>query len=435
MKPPKVLVIDLPTLRMDWIETEMPRLAEISRGWTRGPVEPIFPALTCPSQATMTTGAAPREHGLVANGIFYRATGQPEFWVFHDTAIQARRVWEDYSEAGLKTGVFFFLNINEAKADAILLPKPIHHDDGSMSMWCYHKPEGFYPDLVKTMGHFNLLKFWGPMAGIDSSKWIGKATLAAFERFDLDLAFVYLPHTDYAPQKFGPNSDANRKAHRELDGVLADLIEGARAAAPETRVVIVSEYAITDVSRWFAPNRALRRAGLLAINEVNDRELLDYQACRAFAMVDHQICHVYCDPADRAVVRAAIEADPDAAAAIESIVEDPAEVGLDHERSGELILIARRDAWFTYPWWDDFARAPEFAKTMDIHNKPGYDPIEMFWDPKINGIAQDPSLIKGSHGAPARDPDQQACVLGDLEGLDTVKRLADVHALLMSRIS
>lgn len=418
----KILVVDLPTLRLDRIESDMPRFAALARGWHRGPIDPVFPALTCPAQATLTTGASPREHGLVANAIFDRATRVPEFWVFHDDAIRARRVWEERREAGAKTGAFFLLNLNGAKTDAILLPKPIHHDDGTMSMWCLHKPDGLYPDLVKTMGHFNLLKFWGPMAGIDSSKWIAEAAKRAILSLDLDLSFVYLPHTDYAPQKFGPDSDAARKAHSELDPVLCGLIESLVERWSDLAVVVVSEYAITDVSRVVFPNRVLREAGLFAVREEDGRELADYANSPAFAMVDHQIAHVYCDPALAPRVRDLFADRP----GIEVATTDAASIGLDNPRSGEVVLVARRDAWFAYPWWEGLDRAPKFATTIDIHAKPGYDPLEMFWDPKINGISQDVSLIRGSHGAFPRDPDQKAAVVSNLPGVENAGSTADV---------
>ena len=409
MTEPRRLAGDPPPLPHEWIDPEMPDLAAHARGWRRAAIDPVFPGLTCASQATLTTGELPSRHGIIANGLFDRASRAPELWVFPDEALQAPRIWSAAAAAGSKTGVFFFLNIRETPADVAILPKPIHHPDGRMEMWCWHKPEGLYPKLVKDLGHFNLLKFWGPMAGIESSRWIAEAARRATLEHDLDAAFVYLPHTDYAAQKFGPESEANRKAHRELDGVLAGLIRGLGAGGREVRTVIISEYAITDVSRCVFPNRILRAAGLLSVRAEDGREICDYAASRAFAVADHQIAHVYCAPELKGEVRALFEGQPGVA----EVAADLRPLGLDHPRSGELLLIAERDAWFAYPWWEDFARAPKWAATIDIHNKPGYDPLEMFWDAKINGTAQDSGLIKGSHGAPARDADQKASLLTD----------------------
>ena len=430
MKQRAILVIDLPTLRLDWLESEMPRLHGLSKGWHRGPIRPVFPALTCPSHATLTTGAAPCGHGVIANGLFDRAGRTSEFWVFPDDVIQKPRIWDQFRAAGLKTGAFFLLNIRNGSADAILLPRPIHHEDGSMEMWCYHKPDGLYPRLVEEMNHFDLRKFWGPMAGIESSQWIGEAAKRTIVEEGLDLSFVYFPHTDYAPQKFGPSSDAYRQGHREIDGVLCDLIEGVSENVKEVSVVILSEYAMTDVNRCLLPNLVLREAGLLSIEMQNGKEHIDFGKSQAFALVDHQIAHIYCGAEKIETVKELFEGEE----AIETVLSDLSGYGLDHERSGDVLLIAKRDAWFAYPWWHDSAMAPDFAKTVDIHAKPGYDPLEMFWDPKINGTAQDTSLIKGSHGAPASDPDQQASLLSNLPGIDRVGSTGDVFGALKASL-
>lgn len=430
MSKKRILVIDLPTLRLDWVEKEMPELHALTQGWHRAAIEPVFPGLTCPSQATLTTGASPSRHGIVANAIFDRKTRTPEFWTFTDEALQARRIWEDAHDLGKKSGVFFLLNIREAKVDAAILPKPIHHDDGSMEMWCWHKPEGLYPRLVKSMGHFNLLRFWGPMAGIESSKWIAEAAKRTILEEDLDLAFVYFPHTDYAPQKFGPESEAYRKAHRELDALLSGFIREISAASGELLVAIVSEYAITEVNRCVFPNRVLREAGMLTVIEKDGREFVDYARSPAFAVTDHQIAHVYCGSAQKARIRELFEMEE----GIEQIVSNPASCGLGHKRSGELILIARRDAWFAYPWWTELAKAPEWATTIDIHNKPGYDPLEMFWDAAINGTAQDTALIKGSHGAPARNPDQMASLISNLPAAAEARSTAGVYEAIKAAL-
>ncbi len=423
MTKSKILVIDLPTLRLDWIEMEMPRLHALAKNWHRSAIDPVFPALTCPSQASLTTGALPNRHGIIANGLFDRGTKQPEFWVFTDEKIQSRRIWEDFRAVEKKTGVFFFLNINGAKSDAIILPKPIHKPDGTMEMWCYHKPDGLYPELVKTMGQFNLLRFWGPMAGIDSSKWIAEAARRTILQMELDLSFIYLPHSDYAPQKFGPESEPYRAAHRELDGVLCNLIESLTESAPDLRVVIVSEYAMTEVRQYLEPNRILRGAGLLKIETRDGREYVGYANSPAFAMVDHQICHIYCGKENVPAIRSLFEAE----SAVEEVFTDAAKCGLAHPNSGEVILVAKRDAWFAYPWWDDFSVAPVWAKTIDIHNKPGYDPLEMFWDARINGTAQNLALIKGSHGAFPRDSDQKAALVSNLPGIENASSTRTVY--------
>lgn len=422
----KTLVIDIPTLRLDWIEQHMPRLHAIAKNWHRGPITPVFPGLTCSSQASLTTGRTPEQHGIIANGLYDRETRLPEFWTFTDEKIADERLWETCTKSGGKSGVFFFLNIRNAKADVAILPKPIHNDDGSMQMWCWHKPEGLYPELVKSMGHFNLLFFWGPMAGIASSKWIAQAAQRSILENDLDLSFIYLPHTDYAPQKFGPDSDAYRKAHTELDGVLSDLLEKLLERWPDLGVMLISEYGISAVDRAIYPNRLLREAKMLAVETRDGREYLDYVRTPAIALADHQICHIYCNEADPILVAELFRG----MNCIEQVITNPSSAQFGHRNSGDVILIADPNAWFAYPWWTDFAVAPDFANKMDIHNKPGYDPLEMYWDPKINGTSQDDSLVRGSHGAPARREDQMASMLSNLDGADGIRSTLDAYACL-----
>jgi hypothetical protein len=100
--------------------------------------------------------------------------------------------------------------------------------------------------------------------------------------------------------------------------------------------------------------------------------------------------------------------------------EEKKQFGVDHERSGELVAIADVGAWFTYYYWFDDDGAPDFARTVDIHRKPGYDPVELFIDPQIklprlkvagkvlkkklgfrtlmDVIPLDAGLVRGSHG-------------------------------------
>jgi predicted AlkP superfamily pyrophosphatase or phosphodiesterase len=184
-------------------------------------------------------------------------------------------------------------------------------------------------------------------------------------------------------------------------------------------VVILSEYGITQVSTPVHINRALRQAGLLRVRREGDGELLDPAQSDAFAVSDHQIAHVYvAKPELIEEVRRIIASLP----GVECVL-DRAEQGalaIDHARSGELVALARRDAWFTYYYWLDDRHAPDFARLVEIHRKPGYDPVELFVDPAIrlpklaigwrlarralgfatlmDVIPLDATLVRGSHG-------------------------------------
>jgi predicted AlkP superfamily pyrophosphatase or phosphodiesterase len=232
-----------------------------------------------------------------------------------------------------------------------------------------------------------------------------------------DLTLVYVPHLDYDLQRFGPDSPEAARAAAEIDGALAPLLDDAEQAG--VTIVLLSEYAIAPANRPVDVNRALRRAGLLHVHHNATGELLDPWTSRAFAVADHQIAHVYVkDPDDLADV-AKLLSQLDGVAEVLGEAGQAA-YGIDHERSGELVLVAEPGAWFTYYYWLDDALAPDFARAVEIHKKPGYDPAELFFDPEdrwvkaraaaglvrkkvglryaMQVVPLDPSPVRGTHG-------------------------------------
>ena len=168
-----------------------------------------------------------------------------------------------------------------------------------------------------------------------------------------------------------------------------------------------------------------RDKGWLTVKDELGIELLDAGASRAFAVADHQVAHIYVN--DRALlpqVRTLVEFTPGVAAVLAE--REKLEAGINHPRAGDLIAVAKDNAWFTYYYWLDDARAPDFARCVDIHRKPGYDPVELFLDPKLRApklkvagkllkkklgfrmlmdvVPLDASLVKGSHGARPANP-------------------------------
>ena len=383
-----------------------PELAAIFRTGGLRALEPVFPALTCPVQVSMTTGSLPSQHGIIANGLFDRAERKPTLWTWPGSKIERPPVWEMLRKRmpRAKSAVMFFQGLKATTADIYLNPHPKHTPDGKTIPWCDSAPAGLYERLAEKHGHFPLHKYWGPMAGIESSEWILDASLRALAEFRPELSLVYVPHLDYVGQRCGPDSAEFAGEARRIDGLVAQFIRGlGKAFAPsKPAVALVSEYAMVPVSRAALPNVALRDAGLLSVTEAESGELLDLGASKAFAMVDHQVAHVYAD--DGAV--------DDAAAALGELPgvaevcrgERIRELGVAHPNSGELILLAEPDAWLAYYWWHDPAKAPPFARTVDIHRKPGYDPVELFIDPATKTIPLDPGLVRGSHGLPPKGP-------------------------------
>lgn len=415
---PHVLLLSIPGLRAEDL-ARMPTLAGLAGAGQVVPLAPCFPAVTCPVQATLTTGRIPAEHGIVANGIFDRSTRHLEMWISPDGVHRAPRLWESLALArpGLRTACWFALQSKHAQADLVCLPAPKHNPDGTETMWCHTRPEPLYAGLRDSLGDFPLHKFWGPIAGIESSRWIVSSFLEAAQTGPPQFAYVYLPHLDYAAQRTGPDSPPALAACGELDAEIARLLEGFRGLVPgaEPLVIVAGEYRIRPVSHTLFPNRVLREAGLLAVRETEAGEVLDMTASAAWALADHQISHIYLrdrDPADVARIRELFAGLPGVRRVLAGA--DLVAAGLlmagprdDRDRCGDLVIESTLDSWQAYFYWLDEARAPTFARSIDIHRKPGYDPLELHLDrsrlPDVS-IPLDTRLVQGSHGAV--DPDQ-----------------------------
>ncbi len=427
--PDYVILLSIPGLRKQDLP-HMPRLTQLTAEGDCGELVASFPAVTCPVQANMTTGAPPSEHGVIANGSYDRETHKVEMWTETNACIACPQLWDIMQKhhPELTSAVWFPLHSKECGADFVCTPAPIHNPDGSESLWCYTRPESLYGDFLEQLGHFPLQHFWGPAANIKSTAWIVDSAVVAAERFRPNLFYLYLPHLDYAAQKFGPDSDEARQALGAIDGEIGKLVDGCAAAYGEHRPLwlIASEYVITAVDHVCYPNRVLREAELLAVREESVRELLDFEASRAWALADHQLSHVFVRDRDAATIDEVAKRfanEPGIAEVLRR--EELDRYDLSHDHCGDLILVSTPNSWQAYYWWFDDTRAPEYARTVDIHRKPGYDPVEMYWDPQTKGIPLDATLVKGSHGAPATDPSQRGILLSSERGVFVERPLAD----------
>jgi predicted AlkP superfamily pyrophosphatase or phosphodiesterase len=357
-----------------------------------------LPAVTATSQATMLTGLPPRDHGIVANGWFYRDTQEIRFWQQARSLVQGRAFYDDYETAKM----FWWFN-QSSTAKYSCTPKPHYGCDGSK---VFDVLDHTGCRLTERLGDFPFFSFWGPAAGLPSSQWIAMASAIVMTEKRPQVTLVYLPHLDYDYQRL-PEQDPQRVV--EVDQCVAELKRAADKI--EAEVIVVSEYGLVPVKRPVHLNRVLRRMGLLSVRRGPFGEILMPGESKAFAVADHQLAHVYVpDRRQIDAVRRELEA-------VEGVggVFDPAELELDHPRGGELVALAEPDAWFTYYYWDDEALAPDFARTVDIHRKPGYDPVELFMTSKLRAAARllqkklgmrykmdviplDATLIHGSHG-------------------------------------
>jgi predicted AlkP superfamily pyrophosphatase or phosphodiesterase len=402
----------------------MPNLRRTAESGFQAVLDTVFPALTCSVQSSLLTGLLPTEHGIVGNGWYFRDIGDVLLWRQHNRLVAGEKLWDTarLRHPGYTTANVCWWYAIGATTDVTVTPRPIYHADGRKSPDCYTIPADLHEKLTTELGPFPLFSYWGPTAGIASSRWIIRATQRVLDGLALNLTLVYVPHLDYELQRFGPNSSHAVAAAQEVDRVLAPLLVAALTRS--VTIVVLSEYGITEVRRPVDINRALRRAGLLEVYTQGGMEYLDQWTSKAFAVADHQIAHVYIrDHRDIPVVRGLISELP----GVDEVLDDSGKVrcGVAHERAGELLAIAERDAWFTYYYWLDDDRSPDFARTVEIHRKPGYDPAELFFDPAdrlvklraafgfvrkklalryaMNLVPLDPSCVRGSHG---RLPDE-----------------------------
>ncbi|MGA2799600.1 MAG: alkaline phosphatase family protein [Thermoguttaceae bacterium] len=412
--PKSLILLSIPGLREKDVAI-MPKLRQLMSGGEIAEFAPSFPCLTCPVQANMTTGRLPNVHGVVANGYYWRDRRQVEMWTSPNDCIDRPQIWDllTHHEDTLTTAVWFPMHAKGCEADYVCTPAPVHNPDGSESLWCYTRPLELYGQLRQALGDFPLQHFWGPAANIKSTQWIAASAAFAARQWQPKFFYIYLPHLDYAAQRTGPDSAAADAAIDELDAVIGKLENNFKEAYDEDLLWLVAgEYVINKVNHVTFPNLLLREAGLLAVRQQEDSEHLDLAACRALAMVDHQLAHIYINDGGEETAQQAAKLFQGRPGIAEVLVgAQRSRYALDHPHSGDVILISSPDSWQAYYWWLSNDRAPRFARTVDIHRKPGYDPVELFFDPAAKSIPLNASLVKGSHGAPAVDRSRRSVIL------------------------
>jgi len=432
-----------------------PRLRALAASGTSRPLEGPLPAVTCTAQASALTGLPPSGHGIVGNGWLHRETGEIRFWLQSNALVggttlyaDARRRAAEQGKAFTAAKLFWWFN-QGAAVDLSVTPKPWYGSDGSKVFGIHGSPVTLAAELERAHGPFPFHAFWGPLAGRASTDWIAQAAADIVRTHRPTFSAVYLPHLDYDLQRNGPDHADTPARVAELDQAAGLLLDAAAEIGAE--VVAFSEYGIQPVARSSRPNRILRRDRLLAVRDGPFGETIDVFESRAVAVCDHQVAHVYTqDDAARSRARELFEQEPTVARVLEG--ESRADAGLDHARAGDLVLLAERDAWFAYPYWLDERRAPDFARTVDIHRKPGYDPLELFLSPRIrmprlklarlllrkklgfryrmDVIPLDPTLVRGSHGVPPAEADDGPVLIASVEapGVRSLLDLKD-HAL------
>jgi predicted AlkP superfamily pyrophosphatase or phosphodiesterase len=416
---PRLAVIDIVGLSESLLGPHTPFLTNFAAQHGRQSWQPEFPAVTCTAQSSIVSGTSPEQHGCVGNGWYDRESAEVRFWKQSNHIVHGEKLWDKLRREipGFTCAKLFWWYNMYSRADISITPRPLYPADGRKVFDIHTQPMDLRERIKRDLGEFPFPSFWGPAAGIASSEWIAGSAKWVEQHHASTLSLVYLPHLDYCLQKDGPESPVVPVELEKIDRVAGDLIRYYEDRG--VRVLVLSEYGISPVSRPVHLNRLFRSRGWLSLKNELGRETLDYGGCRAFAVADHQVAHVYVN--DRAIlgdVRILLENTP----GVEEVrvPQDMWGNGIGSQRAGEFIAVAMPDSWFTYYFWEDDTLAPDYARTVDIHRKPGYDPCELFIDPAIKlpklaiakfllkkklglrGLLEvvplDATLVKGSHG-------------------------------------
>jgi predicted AlkP superfamily pyrophosphatase or phosphodiesterase len=422
----KTVVLNVVALSQRVIGEHTPFLKQWSDKKQKKAIKPVLPAVTCSSQSAYLTGKWPKDNGIVGNGWYFKDECEIKFWRQSNHLVQSPKVWDALKAENPNftcANMFWWYNMYSS-VDYAVTPRPLYPSDGRKLPDIHSQPMALRDRLQKELGQFPLFSFWGPNANITSSQWIADASLKVDEWYDPTLTLIYLPHLDYALQKFGIDFDKISPSLNEIDALCKQVITYYEGKGAE--VLLLSEYGITSVNQPVHINRALRKAGYIQVKDELGLETLDAGTCGAFAVADHQLAHVYVKEAEE------IPKVKDlllALTGVEKVLDKQEQEAyqLNHDRSGDLVVVADKNSWFTYYYWLDDKVAPDYARTVDIHRKPGYDPVEMFANPDIkflkgklgwtllkkklgfrylmDVIPLKAELVKGSHG---RIPEDKA---------------------------
>ena len=446
----KTVVINIVGLSSALIGEHTPFLKAYSAKRHLKTIKPLLPAVTTAVQSTYLTGKWPSEHGIVGNGWYDRVDSEIKFWKQSNKLVLSESIWDKAKRenSDFTCSQFFWWYNMYSTADFTATPRPNYLADGRKTPDFYAHPAELRDFLKEKLGEFPLFHFWGPGADIKSSQWIADASILTDQNHDPTLTLIYLPHLDYCQQKFGPNLSAIKKELTEVDLLAEQLVQYYEEKG--AKVIILSEYGIAPVNNPIHINRVFREAGLLQIRVERGLELLDAGASKAFVVADHQVAHVYInDPTVTEQVEVLLRNTPGISLVLNR--EEQKAHHIDHERSGEFVIMANKDSWFTYYFWLYDAVAPDYARVVDIHKKPGYDPVEMFMSSKLRAgykllrkklgfryvmdiIPLDATLIKGSHGSIDVAQDYHPVLITDEEQQKDTINATEVYDIIWKHL-
>lgn len=446
----RIAVIDIVGLSSSVIGKHTPFIQKFIEQNKLHHIKPVMPALTTSAQTTYLTGLAPSQHGIVGNGWYDHADSEIKFWKQSNKLVQGESIWHTAKKANPAftcAQMFWWYNMYN-DADFSVTPRPNYLADGRKVPDCYAYPSSLRDELTEKYGKFPLFNFWGPNANIKSSTWIADSAMYVEEKHQPTLNLIYLPHLDYCLQKYGPKAEETAIELEQIDRLVEKLVNFFQERKVE--VVLLSEYGIAPVNQAIHINRILRKEGLLDIRIERGLELLDAGASEAFAVSDHQISHIYVKSEEtKSKLKSLLSKVPGIAKVLDK--DEQKAYQIDHERSGDLVLLANQNAWFTYYFWEDDEKAPDYARMVDIHKKPGYDPVEMFMTSKSRAIFKlllkkigfrailditplNPDLVKGSHGITEIEQEYYPILIGNFDSLEEIVEPTSIKQILLDKV-
>ncbi len=449
----RTAVINIVGLTKSLMGERTPRIKAFADSVAVTAFVPAFPAVTCTAQSVYLTGKDVECHGVVGNGWYDREAAEVKFWKQSNHIVHGEKIWDQLRRElpGFTCAKMFWWYNMYSSADWAVTPRPMYPADGRKVFDVHTQPMDLREEMKEDLGDFPFPSFWGPAAGIASSQWIADSAKWIETKQQPTLNLVYLPHLDYCLQQYGPDAPEITPELHAIDEVVGELIDFYQQR--DIEVILLSEYGISKVDKAIHLNREFRKRGWIQVKDELGLETLDCGGCQVFAVADHQVAHIYInDLSIRDEVRDFLET-------VEGIEEirDTQQLwsdGIAAERAGDLIAVAEERAWFTYYYWEDDAVAPDFARCVDIHRKPGYDPVELFLDPELSFpkakiaafllkkklglrglldvIPLDASLVKGSHGRDRVLESEQPVFIG--KSASSVTSAESVYQAILSSI-
>src|SRR5438105_4930520 len=375
----RLALINVVGLTESLIGRHTPRIAELLKRGAKAGIVPAFPALTCAAQSNYLNVKLTSEHGIVANGWYNRELAEVQFWKQSNHLVQGRKIWDELRALDPKftcAKLFWWYNMYSS-ADYSITPRPMYPADGRKLFDIYTWPYSIRTEIKTDLGEFPFPCFWGPAAGVDTpqgaadaaSRWIAESAKWIENKYQPTLSLVYLPHLDYNLQRRGPYAappslcadsgnvpeaggaglaspatsrpgkaalrSINRaitRDLREIDAIVGDLICFYQNRS--IQVLLLSEYAITNVDTPIHLNRLFREQGWITVKEELGLELLDCGASKVFAVADHQVAHVYLnEPSLENKVVELLENTPAVARVMGA--QAKTEAGVNHPRAGD----------------------------------------------------------------------------------------------------